>query len=118
VPLQSRYTVNASAQYTRTIVDHFQGFVRTDVSCKGTLYWYADNQITRPPLQVVNTKIGMRHDSWEVNIFASNIFNKTYDAFYFDNKFVSAPGGFNFAYLADDRRFGVEGTYRFGRADR
>jgi len=118
VPLQSRYTVNASAQYTRTIVDHFQGFVRTDVSCKGTLYWYADNQITRPPLQVVNTKIGIRRDSWEVNIFASNIFNKTYDAFYFDNKFVSAPGGFNFAYLADDRRFGIEGTYRFGRADR
>jgi len=116
VPLQSRYTVNASTQYTRALVDDVQGFIRTDVSCKGTLYWYADNQISRPPFHVVNAKVGVRRESWEANIFGSNIFNKTYDALYFDSKFVGAPGGFNFAYLADDRRFGVEGTYRFGRA--
>jgi len=90
VPLQSRYTVNASTQYTRALVDDVQGFIRTDVSCKGTLYWYADNQISRPPFHVVNAKVGVRRESWEANIFGSNIFNKTYDALYFDSKFVGA----------------------------
>lgn len=113
VPLQSKYTINASAQYTHAVIDGVQGFIRVDASRKGTLYWYADNQITRPPFTLANAKVGIRRDSWEVNIFGSNIFNKTYDSQYFDNKFVGAPGGFNFAYLADDRRFGVEGTYRF-----
>ncbi len=89
------------------------GFVRMDLSRKGTLYWDPDNRVTRPPFNVVNAKIGMRHDPWEINLFGSNIFNARYYTLYFDNKFVGAPGGCDVADGADDRRYGIEATYRF-----
>jgi iron complex outermembrane receptor protein len=113
VPLQSKYTLNASAQYTHAVTSSLDGFVRMDLSRKGTLYWDPDNRVTRPPFNVVNAKIGMRHDPWEINLFGSNIFNARYYTLYFDNKFVGAPGGFDFADVADDRRYGIEATYRF-----
>ena len=113
VPLQSRYTLNASAQYGHAVWEDLEGFVRADVTRKGVLFWDPDNKITRPPFSVVNAKIGVRREHWEVNFYGTNIFNTKYDTLYFDNTFVGAPGGFNFADLADDRRYGIEATYKF-----
>jgi iron complex outermembrane receptor protein len=113
VPLQSQYTISLSTQYTHAITGGMQGFIRGDLSRKGLMYWYADNRVARPPFNLVNAKLGVRTDTLEVNLYGSNIFNKTYDSMYFDNKFVGAPGGFDFAYLADKARYGIEATYHF-----
>ena len=113
VPLQSKYTLNASVQYSHGVFHDLEGFVRTDVSRKGTLYWYADNRVSRPPFNLVNLRGGLRNDHWEVDLYGTNIFDKRYYALYFDNTFVGAPGGFDFADLADLSRYGVEASYRF-----
>ena len=74
VPLQSKYTLNASAQYTHAVTDSLDGFVRMDLSRKGTLYWDPDNRVSRPPFNVVNAKVGVRHDPWEVNFYGQQHF--------------------------------------------
>ena len=113
VPLQSKYTLNASAQYSHNVATAMEGFVRTDLSRKGTLYWYADNRVARDPFTLVNLRGGIRNEHWEVDLYGTNIFDTRYYALYFDNTFVGAPGGFDFANLADRSRYGVEASYRF-----
>jgi iron complex outermembrane receptor protein len=113
VPLQSRYTLNGSVQYSHALTNSFEGFIRTDVTRKGRLYWYADNRVSRDPFNLVNMRGGIRNDHWEADLYGTNIFNKRYDSLYFDNTFVGAPGGFDFADLADLSRYGIEVSYRF-----
>jgi iron complex outermembrane receptor protein len=113
VPLQSKYTANASIQYSHGVWQDLEGFVRTDVSRKGTLYWYADNRVSRDPFTLVNMRGGIRNDHWEADLYGTNIFDKRYYTLYFDNTFVGAPGGFDFADLADLSRYGIEVSYRF-----
>jgi iron complex outermembrane recepter protein len=113
VPLQSRYTLNGSVQYSHALTQSFEGFIRTDANRKGRLYWYADNRVSRDPFTLVNMRGGIRNDHWEADLYGTNIFNKRYYTLYFDNKFVGAPGGFDFADLADLSRYGIEVSYRF-----
>jgi iron complex outermembrane receptor protein len=113
VPLQSKYTLTASAQYSHEIVNDLQGFIHADVNRKGRLYWYADNRVSRSPFSLVNMKAGLRKDRWVLDLYGSNIFNTKYVTSYFDNTFVGAPGGFDFAYLGELSRYGVEATFRF-----
>jgi iron complex outermembrane receptor protein len=113
VPLNSEYTLSASVQYSHPVWQDFEGFIRGDLSRKGELYWYADNRVSRPPFTLVNAKAGIRNEQWELNLYGSNIFDEKYYSLYFDNTFVGAPGGFDFAHIGDLSRFGVEVTYRF-----
>jgi iron complex outermembrane receptor protein len=113
VPLVSEYTFNASAQYARPIMQSLEGIVRLDVERKGRLYWEPDNKAERSPYTQVDASVGVRGDWWELRAYGENIFDKRYDTLYFDNLFVGAPGGFNFAYLSKGVRYGLEGTVRF-----
>jgi iron complex outermembrane receptor protein len=114
VPLLADYTVTASIQYSRAIAEGLDLFLRGNVNRKGELYWYADNRVKRSPYSLVNASAGLRGDRWEVTLYGSNITDEKYDTFYFDNLFVGAPGGFDFAYQGELSRYGIEVTYRFG----
>ena len=114
VPLLADYTATASIQYSRAITDGLEGFIRANVNRKGELYWYADNRIKRSPYSLVNASAGIRGDRWDLVVYGSNVTDEDYDTFYFDNLFVGAPGGFDFAYQGALARYGVELTFRFG----
>jgi iron complex outermembrane receptor protein len=114
VPLLAAYTVTASVQYSHPIAGGIEAFVRTNLNRKGKLYWYADNRVSRSPFDLVNASAGLRGDRWDLTLYGTNIFDKQYSTLYFDNLFVGAPGGFDFAYLGEQSRYGMELTYRFG----
>ncbi|MEP7244139.1 MAG: TonB-dependent receptor [Gammaproteobacteria bacterium] len=113
VPLVSKYTLNGSAQYTHAISGALSGVGRIDVERKGRLFWEPDNRVERAPYTQVNLSAGVRNERWELRAYGDNVFNKRYDTLYFDNLFVGAPGGFNFAYISQGVRFGLEATARF-----
>ena len=46
-------------------------------------------------------------------LYGTNNFNKIHDTTCFDNVFVGAPGGFNFAFLGDRARYGIDATYHW-----
>ena len=113
VPLTSKYTLNGSAQYVAPVSGGLDAVARIDVEHKGKLYWEPDNVAKRKPYTLVNASIGVRSEKWELRAYGENIFNKRYDTLFFDNLFVGAPGGFNFAYLSKASRFGLEATIRY-----
>lgn len=113
VPLQSQYTYNISVQYSRLISGAHEGFARADLTGKGRLYWYADNRVSRPPFSLLNLRAGVRNETWEAALYGTNVLDERYQALYFDNTFVGAPGGFDFARFGEKSRYGVEVTYRF-----
>nr|WP_047168634.1 TonB-dependent receptor [Sphingomonas sp. Y57] len=113
VPLTSKYTLNGAAQFTQPLTDTIDGVARIDVERKGSLYWEPDNNAKRKPFTLVNMSAGIRTEMWELRAFGDNVFGKRYDSLFFDNLFVGAPGGFNFAYVSRASRYGVEATVRF-----
>ena len=113
VPLTSKYTLNGSAQYVAPVTDTLDAVARVDVEHKGKLYWEPDNNAKRKPYTLVNASIGVRTEKWELRAYGDNVFNKRFDTLFFDNVFVGAPGGFNFAYRSKASRYGLEATIRY-----
>ena len=113
VPLVPQFTLNTTAQYQWPLTEALDGVVRVDIETKGREYWYPDNAHSQAPYSLVNVKFGVKASNWELRVYGNNILDQKYDVLYFDNLFVSAPGGFNFAFLSNKPRYGVNLSYKF-----
>ena len=112
-PIVPQFTWNNVVQYRHPIMSSIDGVVRVETETKGRVYWYPDNVNTQAPYTLVNVKAGFEGDNWEVRFYGDNILDKKYYVLYEDNRFVQAPGGFNFAFLSLKPRYGVDLSYHF-----
>ena len=103
-PLISRYTLNLGAQYTPQLTDTLDGLFRVDYRRTGKTWWEPFNTTVRAPVDLVDARLGVSSDSWTMAAFASNLFNKKYNAEF-------SPGGFVFK--ARPRIYGLEASYKF-----
>jgi iron complex outermembrane receptor protein len=64
---------------------------------------------------IVNSTITWRHDSWDLAVYATNLFNQKYFESYIDQSVLAAAGipPTDVGILGDRRRIGVSATYRF-----
>ena len=101
VPFAPDYTFNIGAQYRHPI-----GFyVRADWIGYGETYFDKENNYSRDPYQLVNSKIGYETDNFDVYLYAKNLFDEEYDSIgYYD--------GFYTIY-SDPRELGLQLVYRF-----
>lgn len=113
VPLVSKYTVNLTVQQTVPLTDSYDGFWRIDGFRDGRIYWYPDNAHSQDPYNLVNAQIGIRHSRWSLDLYGRNILGQRYNVLFFDNNFVRAPGGINFAYRSRPGTYGIEGKISF-----
>jgi iron complex outermembrane recepter protein len=113
VPLVSKYTINLTVEQTVPLTDRFDGFWRLDGFRNGRIYWYPDNVYSQDPYNLVNAQIGVRRAHWSVDLYGKNIFGQRYNVLFFDNNFVRAPGGINFAYRSRPGTYGIEGKLSF-----
>jgi iron complex outermembrane recepter protein len=113
VPLVSKYTLNVNFQQTVPLAAQVDGFYRIDFNRYGRLYWYPDNAYSQNPYNLVDLQVGARFANWSVDTYGRNIFGQRYNVLFFDNNFVRAPGGFNFAYRSLPSTYGVEAAYHF-----
>jgi iron complex outermembrane receptor protein len=104
LPLISRYTYNLGAQFTPELGTNLDGLLRVDYRRIGRTWWEPYNTTSRDPVDLVDARIGVSGDSWSLTGFASNLFNKKYNAEF-------SPGGFVFK--ARPRVYGVEASYKF-----
>lgn len=79
-PLISRYTYNLGAQYTPQLTDTLDGLFRVDYRRTGKTWWEPFNTTVRQPVDLVDVRAGVNSDSWSMAAFASNLFNKKYNA--------------------------------------
>ncbi|MGZ3266574.1 MAG: TonB-dependent receptor domain-containing protein, partial [Croceibacterium sp.] len=100
----SRSTVNVSAQYTPDLGGGFSALLRADYRRIGRTWWDVYNTTVRKPVDLVDARAGINKDNWSLTAFASNLFNKKYNAEF-------SPGGFVFK--ARPRVYGVEASAKF-----
>ncbi len=111
-PLVSKYTFNASAQYTPRLNDKLNWLFRVDYNRIGrTYFWEADTVpagtptiISRDPVDLVDARVGVQGNDWSMVLWAKNLNDKIYNAEY-------SPGGFVFKALP--RRWGMDLTKKF-----
>lgn len=104
-PFISRYTLNAGGQYeTRLGASDLKARLRVDYRRTGRTWFDVTNSTSRDPVDVVDTRLALDGGAWTLTAFASNLFDKKYNAEF-------SPGGFVFK--ARPRIYGLEGTVKF-----
>ncbi|WP_310496117.1 TonB-dependent receptor [Sandarakinorhabdus sp.] len=103
-PLISRYTLNLTANYKAPITDTLDLTARVDYRRTGRTWFDVENSTSRDPVDIVDARIGVAGDAWNVTAFASNLFDERYNAEF-------SPGGFVFK--ARPRRYGIEASFSF-----
>ena len=100
----SRSTLNVGAQFTPELGGGVSALLRADYRRTGRTWWDVYNTTVRKPVDLVDARAGIRWQDWSVTAFATNLFNKKYNAEF-------SPGGFVFK--ARPRIYGVEASVRF-----
>jgi len=110
-PLVSDYTLNLGLQYTRPIADGWDALIRIDDNLIGpTTFVIPVPAVGEPvpqqrdPVNLLDLRLGVQSDAWQLTFWSKNLLNKKYNAEY-------STGGFLFK--AQPRTWGVDLTRRF-----
>ncbi|KPF81448.1 TonB-dependent receptor [alpha proteobacterium AAP38] len=104
-PLISRYTFNMGVQYSTELGDSgLTGTARADYRRVGKTWFDIQNSTVRDPLDLVDIRLGIEGEGWNLSAYSDNLFNKKYNAEF-------SPGGFVFK--GRPRRYGLEAGMKF-----
>lgn len=109
-PFAANYTVMAGAQLVQPIRDTLNLLARVDFNRTGSI-WYDQRNVPgtkRDPVDLVNARIGIQHDRWELSLWSKNLFDKDYNS----DAVVILPVA-HAVFRAPGRSFGVEGKVNF-----
>lgn len=117
VPLAPEYTFNVALQYRRPIMDHFDMFwsdgplnllVRGELQGIGDFYWNTANTIKEDAHKLVNLRLGLESEHFDLTFWVKNLFNAHYRAVAFE-----FPGSDPVGQAGDPRTFGLTLSGRF-----
>jgi iron complex outermembrane receptor protein len=90
-PVISRSTLNLGAQFTPDLGGGFSALLRADYRRIGRTWWDVYNTTVRKPVDLVDVRAGIDKDNWSLTAFATNLFNKKYNAEFSPGGFVYTP---------------------------
>lgn len=109
VPFTSKFSANAAVQYRRPLTSWMGFMVRWDVAYKSSSFYDVANTIKEPDYVLVNVRLGLESERWDLFVFARNLLDEGYRTmgFFFPTTMspVGVPG--------DPRTYGVEVRVRF-----
>ncbi|KKW91294.1 TonB-dependent receptor [Sphingobium chungbukense] len=110
VPFAANYNLSAGFQLTQPINDRLDFLLRGDYSRTGSIWYDQRNQpnTKRDPVDLVNARIGLSSDRWELALWSKNLFNEKYNS----EAVVILPIA-HAVYRAPDRSVGVEAKVKF-----
>ena len=82
--------------------------MRWDYMYRSSLLWDVANQIKEPAYSLVNMRLGLEADRWELFFFMRNVLNEAYRVSALDNVPFGAYG-----LAGDPRTYGVQARVRF-----
>jgi iron complex outermembrane recepter protein len=110
IPFAANYNVTAGAQLVAPVTNSLNVLARADYTRSGSI-WYDQRNLAntkRDPIDLVNARLGLQNDRWELAIWSKNLFNKSYNS----DAVVILPVA-HAVYRAPDRSFGIEGKVKF-----
>ncbi|MDE0128703.1 MAG: TonB-dependent receptor [Gammaproteobacteria bacterium] len=103
-PYVPDHTINLGFQYRQPLTDRVGVLLRTDFERRGRQFWDPDNSSARNDVDIVNVRLGLEGERWQVIAWSKNLADELYLA-----EFVL--GGF--VHLAPPRSYGIDFTYTF-----
>jgi outer membrane receptor protein involved in Fe transport len=104
VPFVPRNTVTIGAAYTFNF--NYEALksltLNADYRGVGATYWTESNSAKQPYYGVYNGRISLKNKFVQLDFWAENIFNKSYNVFYFESMHSA------FAQMNKPRRFGID----------
>ncbi len=110
MPLTYKYSYNLSAQYELPF-DNFSVISRIDYSRRQGLYWHADNVHKQSPVDLVNARIAVQFESFEIAAYMQNLFNEKYIEEFCAIAFCG--GTTHLGWSSQPREYGVTARYSF-----
>lgn len=112
-PYVSKYNVIAGFQLNQPISDDLELNARAEYNRNGSLFFDAVNTpgTSRRAIDLVNARLGIAGDRWEVAVWGRNVFNERYRAE--SVVLVTGVGVFNPGFLAQPRSYGLDVKFRF-----
>ncbi len=99
-PFSPKYNYNLSAKYR----NEAGYFAQANVNGYGKIYLDNANINERKSYSLVNTKVGLEKESYDLYLYAKNLFDKDYST----HKFAEF-----YTVYSESREFGVQLAYRF-----
>lgn len=110
VPFASNYNVFAGGQVLQPVSDTIDVLARVDYTRSGPVWYDQRNQANtqREAIDIVNARLGLTTDHWDLTLWSKNLFDKKYNA----DAVVILPVA-HAVYRAPGRSFGVEAKVKF-----
>jgi iron complex outermembrane receptor protein len=110
VPFAADYNASAGGQLLQPITDDMNMLARADWTRSGSIWYDQRNQANtrRDPVDLVNARLGLTTDRWDLTLWSKNLFNKRYNS----DAVVILPQA-HAVFRAFTRSFGLEGKVRF-----
>jgi iron complex outermembrane receptor protein len=112
-PYAADYNLTVGGQLIQPISDSLNLLARVEYTRQGSLWFDSANTpgTRRSPVGLVNARLGVESDRWELALWARNLLDNEYRM---ENVIlVTGIGTFNPGFEAPDRSFGIEGKVRF-----
>lgn len=113
-PFTAKYDLIMGGQFTKPIGEGYDLSARLEYNRTGPMYFDTLNTpgTERPALDLVNVRLGVENESWGINLFARNLFDKRYNV---DGVVLVVPNTttFNFVTKGLPRTWGLELKAKF-----
>lgn len=111
IPRANKLSINAGFDYSHSVGDGIELFIRGDMQHYSSKYWYVDNADIQRPKTYVNGSIGAKLGNVTATVWGKNIFNvRAYDT-YFPGQQTGLP--FDVGYPNRPATYGVSLAARF-----
>ncbi|QGN53972.1 TonB-dependent receptor [Novosphingobium sp. Gsoil 351] len=110
IPFVPNYNISAGFQLTQPVSNTLNLLARVDYTRTGRI-WYDQRNLAntdRSPIDIVNARLGVGNDRWDLALWSKNLFNERYNS----DAVVILPVA-HAVYRAPTRSYGLEGRFNF-----
>ncbi len=107
IPFTSKFSTNAAVQYRFLLNSWVALMLHGEMAYKSSVFYDVANTLKEPGYALVNVRVGLESERWDLFLFARNLLNEPYRTigFYWPTGPIGAPG--------DPRTYGVQVRLRF-----
>jgi len=110
VPNAPVYGLNLMADYRRP-VGAYELSGRLELERRGKTYFTVDNNDAQEAYNIVNLRLSLAGEGWQLTGFLNNVFNEEWIEFFFSRRYIGLRT--DIAWPSPERQAGLELTYSF-----
>ncbi len=111
VPGAPVWSLNLSAQHTKSLNGDLNLVSRIDYEHRDKTYWTLDNLDVQPAYDLTNLSVSLESERWSTRLYVNNLFDEDYIDWFFAARFIGLPA--DIAWPSKPRQAGLEFSFRY-----